>query len=33
MSFIGSVLVLLSGLIFLTIVIIDDNIDTEIAFN
>lgn len=33
MSFIGSALVLLSGLIFLTIVIIDDNIDTEIAFN
>lgn len=33
MSFIGSLLVLLSGLIFLTIVTVDDNIDTEIAFN
>lgn len=33
MSFIGSLLVLLSGLIFLIIVIVDDNIDTEIAFN
>lgn len=33
MSFLGSFLVLLSGIIFLMIVIYDDNIDTEIAFN
>ena len=32
-SFIGSFLVLISGFIFLGIVIVDDNIDTEIAFN
>ena len=33
LSFICSLLVLLSGLIILTIVAVDDNIDTEIAFN
>lgn len=33
LSFIGSMLVLLSGVIFLYIVISDDNIDTEVAFN
>lgn len=32
-SFIGSVLVLISGIIFLTIAINDDKIDVEIAFN
>lgn len=32
-SFIGSFLVLISGFIFLGIVIVDDKIDTEIAFN
>ena len=32
-SFIGSFLVLISGFIFLGIVIVDDEIDTEIAFN
>ena len=32
-SFIGSFLVLISGFIFLGIVILDDEIDTEIAFN
>lgn len=32
-SFIGSLLVLISGIIFLCIVIVDDEIDTEIAFN
>jgi len=32
-SFIGSFLVLLSGIIFLTIAIIDDEINVEIAFN
>lgn len=32
-SFIGSLLILISGLIFLSIAIADDNIDTEIAFN
>ena len=32
-SFIGSFLILISGIIFLTIAILDDNIDTEIAFN
>ncbi len=33
LSFIGSMLVLISGVIFLYIVISDDNIDTEVAFN
>lgn len=33
LSFIGSMLVLISGIIFLYIIINDDNIDTEIAFN
>lgn len=33
LSFICSLLVLLSGLIILTIVAVEDNIDTEIAFN
>lgn len=32
-SFIGSLLILISGIIFLMIAIFDDNIDTEIAFN
>ena len=32
-SFIGSLLILLSGVIFLYIAIVDENIDTEIAFN
>ena len=32
-SFIGSLLVLISGIIFLSIVICDENIDIEIAFN
>ena len=32
-SFIGSFLILISGIIFLGIAITDDNIDTEIAFN
>lgn len=32
-SFIGSFLVLISGIIFLGIAITDENIDTEIAFN
>lgn len=32
-SFIGSLLILISGIIFLGIAITDDNIDTEIAFN
>lgn len=32
-SFTGSVLILISGFIFLGIAILDDNIDTEIAFN
>ena len=32
-SFAGSVLILISGFIFLGIAILDDNIDTEIAFN
>ena len=32
-SFIGSFLVLLSGIIYLTIAIIDDEINVEIAFN
>lgn len=32
-SFIGSILILISGIIFLGIVITDDNIETEIAFN
>ena len=32
-SFIGSFLILISGIIFLIIAILDDNIDTEIAFN
>lgn len=32
-SFIGSFFVLLSGIIFLTIAIIDDEINVEIAFN
>lgn len=33
MSFLGSFLVLISGIIFLTIAINDENIDVEIAFN
>lgn len=32
-SFIGTVLVLISGFIFLSIAITDKNLDTEIAFN
>ena len=32
-SFTGSVLILIRGFIFLGIAILDDNIDTEIAFN
>ena len=32
-SFIGSFLILISGIIFLIIAALDDNIDTEIAFN
>lgn len=32
-SFIGSLLILISGFIFLIIAILDDEIDTEIAFN
>ena len=32
-SFVGSFLILISGIIFLIIDILDDNIDTEIAFN
>lgn len=32
-SLIGSILILISGIIFLLIAILDDNIDTEIAFN
>lgn len=32
-SFIGSLLILISGAIFLGIALTDDNIDTEIAFN
>ncbi len=32
-SFTGSLLILISGVIFLIIAITDDNIDTEIAFN
>ena len=31
-SFVGSFLILISGIIFLIIAILDDNIDTEIAF-
>ena len=33
LSFIGSMLVLISGIIFLYIIINDDNLDTEISFN
>lgn len=33
LSFIGSLLILISGAIFLYIATVDDNIDTEIAFN
>ncbi len=33
LSFIGSFLILIGGAIFLYLVISDDNIDTEIAFN
>ena len=33
LSFIGSLLILISGVIFLIIAIVDDEIDTEIAFN
>ena len=33
MSFLGSFLVLISGIIFLTIAVNDENIDVEIAFN
>ena len=32
-SFIGTLLVLISGIIFLTIAINDENIDVELAFN
>ena len=32
-SFVSSFLILISGIIFLIIAILDDNIDTEIAFN
>lgn len=32
-SFVGSFLILISDIIFLIIAILDDNIDTEIAFN
>lgn len=32
-SFIGSALVLVSGIIFLTIAILDEEIDVELAFN
>ena len=32
-SFIGSLLIFISGLIFLYIAIIDENIDVEVAFN
>lgn len=32
-SLIASILILISGIIFLIIVILDDNIDTEIAFS
>ena len=32
-SFIGTLLVLISGIIFLSIVILDENIEVEIAFN
>lgn len=32
-SFIGSLLVLISGIIFLSIIIVDEEIDVEIAFN
>lgn len=32
-SFIGSLLILISGIIFLIIAILDDEINTEIAFN
>ena len=32
-SFTGSLLILISGIIFLIIAILDDDIDTEIAFN
>lgn len=32
-SFVGSVLILISGFIFLTIAILDEDIETEIAFN
>lgn len=33
LSFIGSFLILIGGALFLYLVISDDNIDTEIAFN
>ena len=33
LSFVGSFLILLSGIIFLLIAVLDENIDTEIAFN
>ena len=32
-SFVGSLLIFISGIIFLSIAIVDDQIDTEIAFN
>ena len=32
-SFLGTLLVLISGIIFLSIVILDENIEVEIAFN
>ena len=32
-SFIGTLLVLISGIIFLAIAVLDENIDVEIAFN
>lgn len=33
LSFVGSLLIFISGVIFLIIAIVDDEIDTEIAFN
>lgn len=32
-SFLGSILILISGIIYLTIAILDEDIETEIAFN
>lgn len=33
LSFIGSLLIFISGIIFLYIALVDDNIDVEVAFN